>query len=391
MERIRIDIPCEELTRRENRWSKVMNLEVPDRVPVLHYIGSRYWLPLLGYENDFSSYFNDPKVMLEAQIKGQKWILENIKSDFHKIVMYPDFMWVEDVSGFGADTVFPQNDSPWVARPHYLEEDEDLEKLRKVDYVHTGLHGKMLTYYAKMKDIATDYEIEFSDGKTVSAAEYVVPGGAGVIGIAALAGDLCGVEKFSMDMYDKPKWIKELLDIIVDKAIDWIDVVLELSGGRMGFCSDYYENIIHIGDDGTAQMSPDQFEEFMLPVFIRLSNHIKSKGCKVQAHNCGKADHLVRFWAEDIKIDRYMGFSYQTDKKLLKSVMGGNIPIMGGIDTVKIHDGTPKDVVEDCKLNLDIFKECPGYVMMDGHNVAPGSPLENINMFAEAADKYGRI
>ncbi|MDZ7837971.1 MAG: hypothetical protein U5N58_08470 [Actinomycetota bacterium] len=62
--------------------------------------------------------------MLEAQILGQKWILENVKSDFHKIVIYPDFMWVEDVHAFGAEVVFPKNDSPWVKRPHLLQKDE---------------------------------------------------------------------------------------------------------------------------------------------------------------------------------------------------------------------------------------------------------------------------
>ncbi len=50
--------------------------------------------------------------MLEAQLLGAKWILENIKSDYHQIVFYPDFMWVEDVEPFGAEIVYPEDDSP---------------------------------------------------------------------------------------------------------------------------------------------------------------------------------------------------------------------------------------------------------------------------------------
>ena len=193
MNRIQIDIPYEELLKRKKRWDTTMQFKPADRVPVIQYIGSRYWLPLIGYKDDFSPYFSDPKVMLEAQLNGQKWILENIKSDFHNIVVYPDFMWVEDVSAFGAETSFSKNDSPWVARPHMLEKDDDLEKLKSCDFVHGGLHGKMIDYYGKMKNAAADYLVVFSDGKEVSAADYVYPGGAGVIGISALAGDLCSV------------------------------------------------------------------------------------------------------------------------------------------------------------------------------------------------------
>src|SRR5512139_2174279 len=133
MKTIRIDIPYRELEQRERRWRQALAFQRPDRVPVLHYIGARYWLPLIGFGEKFDRYTGDPRTMLECQLLGQKWILENVQSDFHRIVVYPDFMWVEDVDAFGARTVFPPNDSPWVARPHLLQDDEDLSRLRRTD------------------------------------------------------------------------------------------------------------------------------------------------------------------------------------------------------------------------------------------------------------------
>jgi hypothetical protein len=389
MEKIRIRLSYREILARKERWDKAVRFEQPDRVPVLHYIGSRYWLPLIGFADRIDAYTSDARTMLTCQLQGQKWILEHVRSDFHKIVCYPDFMWVEDVDAFGARTVFPKNDSPWVARPHLLQENEDLERLRRVDWVHGGLHGKMLSFYGEMKEIAGDYEILFEDGKVIPAVDTVYPGGAGIIGIAGLAGDLCSVEKFSMDMFDKPDWVQELLGIIVDKAISWIDAVAELNDGKAAFCSDHNEKVIHVGDDGTAQMSPAQIEEFMRPAHRRLADHIRSTGGKVQAHNCGRADHLLKFWKDDVRVDRYIGFSYLTNKQALKDVMGSTVFLMGGIDTVKLHDGTPREVTEDCRLNLEIFKDCRSFVMMDGHNVAPGTPVENLNAMTEAAEKYG--
>jgi hypothetical protein len=45
------------------------------------------------------------------------------------------------------------------------------------------------------------------------------------------------------------------------------------------------------------------------------------------------------------------------------------------------------DVIEDCRRNLEVFKGCPGYVMMDRHNIAPGTPIENLNAMTEAAQQ----
>jgi uroporphyrinogen-III decarboxylase len=48
-------------------------------------------------------------------------------------------------------------------------------------------------------------------------------------------------------------------------------------------------------------------------------------------------------------------------------------------------------VEEDVKNALSVLKDVPGYVLMDGHNVAPGSPVENLNAMTAAARKYGAI
>jgi hypothetical protein len=91
-------------------------------------------------------------------------------------------MWAEDSESFGARFVFPEDDSPWVARPHLLQEDDDLKRLRDVDYVYGGIHGRMLEYYRQMKDMASDYTVRFRDGMIINGTELVYMGGGGIIG-----------------------------------------------------------------------------------------------------------------------------------------------------------------------------------------------------------------
>jgi uroporphyrinogen-III decarboxylase len=386
---IDIAVDYAEIQRRKARWDKAMAFERPDRVPVLHYLGARFWLPLIGMEKGFRRYLEDPGVMLESQLRAAKWIMENVDSDYHKIACYPDFMWAEDIESFGAEFVFPEDDSPWVARPHLLQKDADLEKLRRADYARSGIHGRMIEYYQRMKEAAGGYRLRFRDGATLEAADCVYMGGAGVIGPMVMAGDLMGVENLSLGFYDRPDYIRELLSIIADKGIEWIDTALRVSGGRLAFANDVHEGYLFIGDDGTAQMSMKLVEEFAKAPLEKLARHTHGKGLKVMAHNCGKADHLLKFWVEEVGIDRYIGFSYLTDKNRIKEIMGGKIAIVGGIDTANLHDGTPRSVREDVRKALGVLKNVPGYVIMDGHNVAPGTPAANLGAVTAAAREFG--
>lgn len=387
MKQITINIPYAEIESREKRWSMAMNFQIIDRIPVVHYLGSRFWLPLIGYGGEIIEYLSNPETMFEAQLLGSKWILENVKSDFHKIVCYPDFMWVEDVNSFGAKISYSGHDSPWVTRPYLLAKKNALEEIKKIDYINFGLHGKMTEFYNRMKITAEEYEIIFSDGKILKGTDCLYMGGGGIIGPMVLAGDLRGVENLSLDFYDDPSFVKELLSIITEKSIEWLDYTRKISNGRVAFCSNFYSDTFFIGDDGTAQMSLQLIEKFALQPLKKLSDHLHSQGLEVMAHNCGLANHILKFWAEDIKIDTYLGFSYLTDKKLLNETMGGKIKLIGGIDTVKLKEGTVEDVKEDVRKNIRIFKDTPGYIIMDGHNVAPGTPVENLNAIIEAIEE----
>jgi uroporphyrinogen-III decarboxylase len=69
--------------------------------------------------------------------------------------------------------------------------------------------------------------------------------------------------------------------------------------------------------------------------------------------------------------------------------MGGKVNIIGGVDTANLSQGTPESVGDDVRKALEVLKEVPGFVLMDGHNVAPGTPVENLNAVTRATRKFG--
>ena len=107
---IEIDISSKELEERKTRCEMQKRFDKPDRVPVIPCIDIWYWLPKIGKNSKY--YFSSARAMLECQLHGQKWILENIKSDLHEIMIHPVFAYVAEAGTFGAEIEFRDDDVP---------------------------------------------------------------------------------------------------------------------------------------------------------------------------------------------------------------------------------------------------------------------------------------
>jgi uroporphyrinogen decarboxylase len=138
-------------------------------------------------------------------------------------------------------------------------------------------------------------------------------------------------------------------------------------------------------------MSPRHYAKFGLPPLKKVADHFRDRhGLRVIAHNCGKVDHLIEQIADELRPDEYWGFSYLTDKRLIERCMAGRTVLSGGINPVTIFDGSPDQVKREAREAIEIFAPHKGYILMDGNNIAPGSPIENINAMHEAAEEFGR-
>ena len=61
----------------------------------------------------------------------------------------------------------------------------------------------------------------------------------------------------------------------------------------------------------------------------------------------------------------------------------------GGIDTQKtLPYGSPKEVTEEIKQNVDIFNKGGGFVFGAVHNIQTNVPLENILAMIKALQSY---
>ncbi len=378
---IEIAVPIEEIQARRERVEKAKRFETPDRVPVIPASAHRLLVPQVGVR--FKDYYADPETMLRTQILAQKWLMENIRTDAHSITgawvgAWTDFQNTFEAGSLGCEIVFPDDDIPWVG-PGWIKTEEDVRRLEAMDFVHGGINGRQIAYRREMMRVAEKYPVRFQGGPIFYPGENpaLTHTSDGPFGVA---GDLMGQMELFTGVYECPDLVREVLRIVTDKLIEWLD-----------FCW-IEENLptprnFAWTDDLAVSLSAKTYRDLVLPEEKRLRFHFDGY---LSLHMCGKTDHMLEIFVDDLKINELQGFGYQVNLDRVASVMGGRVVLVGNVNPMLIHTGTPEQVREATRQVIEKLAHFRGLIIQDGSNIPPGSPLENINAMMEAAELYGR-
>ena len=75
--------------------------------------------------------------------------------------------------------------------------------------------------------------------------------------------------------------------------------------------------------------------------------------------------------------------------KVAAQNLGGKMLLTGNINPMLMRDGTRAEVRTAAGEALDSLAPCGGFMLTDGANVCPGTPLENLAELTLAAQEYG--
>jgi uroporphyrinogen decarboxylase len=378
---IEIAVPIEEIEARRERVTKARHFETPDRIPVIPAIAHRLLVPQTGVS--FRDYYRDPETMLRTQILAQKWLMENVRTDAYSITgawtgAWTDFQNTFEAGSLGCEVVFPEDDIPWVG-PGWVKTDEDLRRLETMDFVHAGLNGRQIDYRRAMINMADKYPVRFQGGPIFypGANPSLTHTSDGPFGVA---GDLMGQVELFTGVYERPDFVRELLRIVTDKLIAWLNFCWEEE--QLPTPRDFAWT-----DDLAVSLSAKVYRDLVLPFEKRLRFNFDGY---VSLHMCGKTDHMLEIFVDDLQINEFQGFGYQVDLDRIAAVMGGRVVLVGNVNPMLIHSGTPEQVCEATRRVIGKLAHYKGLIIQDGSNIPPGAPLENINAMMEAAEHYGR-
>ena len=374
-----IQVPYEEILARQERVAKTKRFEQTDRVAVWPAINYRFLLPLTGIR--FKDYYADPETMLRGQILGQKWLMEHIATDQYTTTGawtggWTDFQNITEACTLGCEAVFVDDDIPWVKPVGWVKDDADLRRLEQIDSTSSGLNGRQVQFRKGMMAVAEKYPVRFQGGPVFypGANPALTHTSNGPFSIAA---DLVGQTTMFSAILERPDFVRELLSIIVDKTIAWLDFCWQKEGLA---ARDFAWT-----DDLAAYLSARTYREVVLPYEKKLRFHFDGWA---SMHMCGHTNHLLEIFADDLKINEYQGFGWEVDLERIGKTMGRRVVLLGNVSPVLIAAGTPDQVKAATRRVIEKLAPYGGLIVQDGNNIAPGSPVENINAMMLAAKEF---
>jgi uroporphyrinogen-III decarboxylase len=339
----------------------------------------------------FQNFFENPEVHLNAQLEYQKW------QRFH---------WVCDremglpKDGWGVGVDFQNSyDAGWVGCtikylhgqvPDTLELFKDYkEKLYSMPAELPEEHGLMSKVF------------EFQDYlfHTCSKMEYeglpvkVIPMTCGECtdGPLDLAYKLRGPDNLLMDMITDEKYYHDLMTWITTNLIRRMKKLRQKRWARFPDSPDkdvFQSSNFNFADDAIALISTTHYQEYVYPYHKQIVDAF-SDGTRVNIHLCGDATRHFKFQAEHLNI-RSFDTGFPVDHGRLRKELGPDIEIKGGPTVMVVKDGAAEDI------RLEVQRICQSGVMDGGkfiliaaNNLAPRTPVKNIQVLYEAAKEYG--
>ncbi len=201
-----------------------------------------------------------------------------------------------------------------------------------------------------------------------------------------------GMENAMTDPFMLETNSDKLIGKLADLKIECWDALLNEIGDAV--------DIIGEGDDyGTQQsqlIAPEQFRHYYLPHFTRVLDFIKQKktNAKILFHSCGNVRPIIPDLIEmgvDI-LNPVHVTATGMEAVQLKKDFGKDIVFWGGgVDTQHIlPSGTPEQVKDDVKRNIDALAPGGGFVFSTIHNIQAEVPPQNIVAMIQALNEYGK-
>ena len=200
-----------------------------------------------------------------------------------------------------------------------------------------------------------------------------------------------GMENALMDTMMYPEFSDALLGKLADTKIQFWDMALDE-------LKDVVDVVVEADDYGSQDsqlISPDQFRSMFKPHIHRVLEFIKKKAPEVKIffHSCGNVRPIIPDFIEmGVDILNPVHIKAQGMKpEALKKDFGKDITFWGGgVDTQGIlPNGTPQEVADDVKRNIDALAPEGGFVFNTVHNIQSEVPVENMLAMWNTLHEYG--
>jgi uroporphyrinogen decarboxylase len=290
-------------------------------------------------DQPLSSYYLDYRVLCEANLA----LLEPFQVDIVQAISDP----YRETADFGAEVLFPEDGLPLCHRP-LLADPGDLLPLRPPDPSSGRRMSDRLMAVRCLKEQV---------GEEIPVMGWVE-------GALAQAADLRGVSSLLVDLYERPEWVGELLEIVTQVEIEFARLQAAQGAG-----------IIGLGDAIASQVSPAMYRQFALPYEQRIFTAVHEMGALARLHICGNTTRLLADMAQSgadiIDVD------WMVDFEGARRAFGEKIAPCGNMNPVGVFlQGDPEIVRQEVRRALR--QGGPRCINAAGCEIPDDTPEENL-------------
>ena len=328
----------------------------PDRVPVTPLLGSGA-RQIKGIS--FPDFSLNPDTASQVFIDGYEFIGGDM------VILLLDLSM--EAHDFGQKLTYPEKSTAMPDDNHRaIKTVDDYEKLKPIDL-------------AQAKRMQAFIELCRLTVKRIGLRGVVTGFVFGPIGILSM---MRGAEALFKDCILYPRKVKKACETITEVLIPFVQAQCETGIGGIAI------DTLFASANGLPK---PLWEELEGPFVREISRAIKSKGLISGIHNCG---HQCYF---DVQI-RYMepeviSFAHLPDDcsspRELKEKYGDQVTLMGHIPTPLLINGSPYQVQEACRAQIEDYARDGGYILAPGCEYPPNIALTNALAIVKAAKKYG--
>jgi uroporphyrinogen-III decarboxylase len=361
------------------------NAAKPYRIPIVLGTNMRFFMfnPDANPDAlDFRTYTEDPDVMFDAQLRFARWCRFNLLQDSElglpdKWIVSVNFQNFYEAAWFGCEIEYFGDQVP-DTRPAFADAPEKVME-RGLPDPFGGLMGRALEYDEYFKTRAAREEF------LRRPIEAPVPWcGCGTDGPMTVACNLFGPEFVCMAMAAEPERIARLLAFITEATIGRMKAWRQRGGIPVP------QDAFGFADDSIALISAEMYREHVLPHHRRLLAALASDTPR-SIHLCGDATRHFRTIRDELNVQSF-DTGFPVDFGRLREELGTQVRLQGGPHVELLRTATPHKVRQETTRILQTGILDGGFfVLREGNNLAPYTPLENTEAMYDVGRQLGRL
>jgi len=199
-----------------------------------------------------------------------------------------------------------------------------------------------------------------------------------------LACSLMGPEDLCLLLKEEPALAADFLGYLNDAIIARIKALRSWVDWKAG-------DAIGLADDSIQLISTNDYRKFVLPLHGKYYDELGQPGQRRSVHLCGDATRHFPILKRELGVTEF-DTGFPVDFGRVREELGPDTFNWGGPNVSLLLHGTPDAVREETRRILQSgVTRGRRFVLREGNNLSPGTPLENLEAMYWTGREYGRF